>query len=246
MCSEQIEKITNKKEQYEKLLERKPDAVVVLGTIIKETRHGGLSFQSGSFADKDKNGEAIVGGRERVMAAAELSAYFPESKIVTASSPRNIENPAVRDLNMQSLASVMREELIILGVPKEKIILEEESLDTINGLKNSIALCSKYNWKNLVIVTSHYHVPRVQAMINKIEQFSYPKKDSPEFEKSLKLLKNGVLNVRIISAKEVLLIKDPRWSRYFEKVESLPEYQKRVRLENQGIENILKGNYKIT
>jgi len=66
-----------------------------------------------------------------------------------------------------SHASAMKEKAIKEGVRKEKIICEEESLDTTGQAifcKNKIVIPNK--WKKLIVVSHDYHIRRVKKIFS--------------------------------------------------------------------------------
>src|SRR4051812_41765975 len=66
-------------------------------------------------------------------------------------------------------ASAMREFAMELGVPDERIIVEEESRDTIgNAWFTKTRIVARRNWRRLVLVTSDYHMARAFWIFSKI------------------------------------------------------------------------------
>ncbi len=55
------------------------------------------------------------------------------------------------------------------GVPADKIYLEEESKDTIgNAYFTKIKILEPKNWRNIVVVTSDFHIPRAKYIFRKV------------------------------------------------------------------------------
>ncbi|KRK78998.1 YdcF family protein [Companilactobacillus nodensis] len=84
-------------------------------------------------------------------------------------------------------ASLMRDYLVEHGIPEEKIILENKSLNTIQNLEYSSILLNK-NWRaktvpRVTIITSEFHIPRtLQYLKNLGISVSYlPAKTMPIF-----------------------------------------------------------------
>src|SRR3989344_1203000 len=68
-----------------------------------------------------------------------------------------------------TLAKSMQIYAIKKGISKSKILLEEESLDTIgNAFFTKENILKKMNLKNLIVVTSDYHMSRTKYIFNKI------------------------------------------------------------------------------
>lgn len=59
-------------------------------------------------------------------------------------------------------AYVMRQYLEERGVPRSQIILENRSWDTISNIRYLGRICHRYHIKNLCIITSDWHLPRVK------------------------------------------------------------------------------------
>jgi uncharacterized SAM-binding protein YcdF (DUF218 family) len=69
----------------------------------------------------------------------------------------------------RSEAIVNKRFLIDLGVPKDKIFLEEKSRDTIENARYSKELCEKYGFRNPLLVTSSYHMKRALLSFRKVD-----------------------------------------------------------------------------
>lgn len=66
-------------------------------------------------------------------------------------------------------AQAMKEYAVSLGVPEQDIILEELSKDTVgNAYFTRLNILEPNNWRNIVVVTADYHMPRTQYIFNKI------------------------------------------------------------------------------
>jgi uncharacterized SAM-binding protein YcdF (DUF218 family) len=55
-----------------------------------------------------------------------------------------------------------------LGVPKEKIFIDDKSLDTFQNINNLKKFISNKNYNNIIILTSSYHIPRTKLLFNKL------------------------------------------------------------------------------
>ena len=89
-------------------------------------------------------------------------------------------------------AAAMKEYAITLGVPEKSILMEEKSTDTIgNAYFVKVDLLKPHKWKNIVVVTSEYHIARSRYLFHKICGSGYtiefvssnngiPPKDLPE------------------------------------------------------------------
>ncbi|MEK6959740.1 MAG: YdcF family protein [Nanoarchaeota archaeon] len=66
-------------------------------------------------------------------------------------------------------AKAMKEYAVSLGVPEKNILTEEDSKDTIgNAYFTRKNLLEPNNWKNIIVVTSEYHIPRARYIFQKI------------------------------------------------------------------------------
>lgn len=61
---------------------------------------------------------------------------------------------------VQSEAEVMAKILNELKIHEEVIFLDDKSLDTFENAKNIAAMVQEKDFKNIVLVTSAYHMPR--------------------------------------------------------------------------------------
>lgn len=148
--------------------------------------------------------------------------------------------------DIPTYAAIQKQELIRKGIPEEQIIEEGESYRTIDGLKNTLFIAQDKGWKKIVYVTSGYHVPRVQAFLDKITDFSFDENEKSRLEELVEAMKRGSFAVQVVSAEEVLSLKDKHYATYFEKVKQLPGYIKRVEMEKNGVQDIHEGRYRYT
>ncbi|MFH1089581.1 MAG: YdcF family protein [Candidatus Uhrbacteria bacterium] len=65
-------------------------------------------------------------------------------------------------------AQIMKDYLVALGIDKEKIFLEEKSTDTIGNAYYTKQILLDKNWKNIVVVTSDFHIERTKYIFSKI------------------------------------------------------------------------------
>lgn len=69
----------------------------------------------------------------------------------------------------RSEAEAMEEYVISLGVPESAILKEDVSKDTIgNAYFCRLNFLEPSNWKNIVVVTSDYHISRTQYIFEKV------------------------------------------------------------------------------
>ena len=66
-------------------------------------------------------------------------------------------------------AEAMREYAVSLGVPEDAIVKEDISKDTVgNAYFCKLNLLEPNNWKNIVVVTSEYHILRTKYIFEKV------------------------------------------------------------------------------
>jgi uncharacterized SAM-binding protein YcdF (DUF218 family) len=66
------------------------------------------------------------------------------------------------------ISNIMYFYLQNLGVPKEKIFIDDESLDTFQNINNLKKFISNKNYNNIIILTSSYHIPRTKLLFNNL------------------------------------------------------------------------------
>lgn len=137
-----------------------------------------------------------------------------------------------KEIPPKSEAEVMKEFAESLGVPKENIILEETSKDTVgNAYFTKVDILEKNNWKNIAVVTSQFHMPRTKFIFDIIlgpgyeieyipsdDGLSEEERDNAmaREEKTIQVLKNTILNIEPGSNKEIktlLFTKHPGYSK---------------------------------
>ena len=67
-----------------------------------------------------------------------------------------------------SEASVMKRFATDMGIPEEKIILEEKATNTVENAIYINEIVGKHNFRELYIVTSPYHLMRTRIIFNKV------------------------------------------------------------------------------
>ena len=111
-------------------------AIIVLGAQVKED--GSLSLQLQWRLDK----------------AIEVYRAYPQPIVVCGAQG---ENEPVTE------ASAMRAYLLQNGIPEADVLMEDQSFNTRQNLKNAQLLLGE-DVKKVLIVTSNYHLPRAMAL----------------------------------------------------------------------------------
>jgi uncharacterized SAM-binding protein YcdF (DUF218 family) len=89
-------------------------------------------------------------------------------------------------------ASILAEEIYKEDIPKDKVIIEEKSLNTYEQGIEIMKLAKANGWKSIILVASHFHQPRafltfLKAMNDseiKIQIFNSPARELSWFEKT--------------------------------------------------------------
>ncbi|MFQ3574416.1 MAG: YdcF family protein, partial [Thermodesulfovibrionales bacterium] len=76
--------------------------------------------------------------------------------------------------NKPSEANILKRFLIDLGVPEDKIIIEDKSRDTIENARYSKEICVQRGFKKPAIVTSAYHIKRSVMSFKKVDMSVIP------------------------------------------------------------------------
>jgi DUF218 domain len=131
------------------------------------------------------------------------------------------------------IATVMKQELMELGVPGEAIVTEEESTTTNQQLLGLQEIVQERAGDHVRILTNAYHLTRVQAMIE----------DGPKLSTLKDLLAVGRLTVQ--GAEEVLVERDPEtWRAEIDTVYQSEAMQARINREANGVRQIRQGTYR--
>lgn len=121
---------------------RIPDGIIVLGGAISP----GLSVARGT--------SELNAGAERMTAAVELSQRFAQTRIVLSGGHGTLLSPA------SSEAAVGARFMESLGVPRDRIVLEDRSRTTFENALFTRDLLKPKPGEYWLMVTSAYHMPR--------------------------------------------------------------------------------------
>lgn len=177
-----------------------------------------------SFDEGDNFG--IMGDRLRVLAAQRL--YEDDERELVALG--GLGQLAVHS-DAPTIARVIKKELEELGVPPEKIIFEEESGNTYQQLCALMKLAEERGWSRIQVLSNKWHLPRIQAMLEH---------DSEWRQK----LTAG--QVELVSAEDVLIEHDSAWEKPIREAYESEAMKERMRGEQEGVQQIKEGTYKLT
>lgn len=188
-----------------------PDAIVIFSAGVMPLEGGG--WRTTTYDESDAFG--TLGGRDRVEAAVLLAKKYPSAYLVTTCQRM--------DHVLPTLASTYAQELHALGVPNERIVKEEISVNTGTSVQEVLRITEEKGWKRLFLLSSEFQLSRIEAF------YEQAKSD---------------IRATIISSESVLIKQDPAFAEYFENVKKSPAYQTRLVAEARGIAAIKSGTYR--
>lgn len=166
------------------------------------------------------------GGRFRTVAAAYLQKGKPESFILASGRTEKRKETEGR----LHASQYIKNELIKLGIPKEKIIEDNKPLTTFQQLIELKKFLKKRKFQKVIIISNNWHIPRIQALIDCV----------PE----LKFFRNNN-NIELQSAELILLKHDcKKWKKSIDALNDEPKMKKIIASEKQGVKDLKLGKYK--
>lgn len=216
-------------------------AVIILGGDIKESDdprdRNGLGWKS--LEDLETGMFTYpVPSYERVVAAVELWKINPRILLIASGG---LANPERSPRPRPTLSTVIATELELLGVPKARIVEEDQSGNTIQQLTLSTDITDQHGLEDadIGILTLSYHIPRVMAILYALR-----------YEKDMQT--PSLEDVRLLSAERVLYHADTvhtlsdgtaeEWEPYFKKLYEQPSMQQVIANELFGTAQILCGH----
>ena len=203
--------------------------IVILGGGLKKDENGWRTTRY----DEQGDNFGVQGDRLRVDAAHEMYKDFIKNKsdfLLLASGGRG----QLRNIpDSPSVASVIKKELLEMGIPEEKILMEENSNNTYQQLQQLIPIIQNLHLENCLILSNSWHLPRIKVMI--------------EYGPGLDFLKEMLVagNLSLISAEQVLIDSDPsQWKEMIDIVLGSQAMRERIKKEKQGVAQIKSGLYK--
>jgi len=190
-----------------------PDAIIILsgGAVVHE-KEGRIEWRTTTYCESD--GFGTLGGRDRVEAGAMLAQKYPDAYLVTTSHRPTNEPP--------TLAQIYADELVDLGVSRERILEEERSTTTETAVRWTVELAREKGWQHLIFVSSGYHLSRVAAFYE---------------------LTGASATADFVSSESVLTDTDPAFATRFAEVQKTTAYQTRLAYEARGLSALQAGTY---
>lgn len=201
--------------------------IVVLGGGLMQTVYG---WRTTNFDERDEFG--VLGDSLRVHAGAVLYAeakYEHQDALVLACGGRG----QLKSLpDAPTVSSVIKKELVVLGVYEGDIRTEEQSGNTFEQLTEFQKMARAHQWGEAALVSNDYHLPRIQAFIE----------CAPNLAPLRRRYQDGRLS--LVSAERTLVAHDAKtWRRIIASAYASKAMQERRAIEREGVEEIRAGRY---
>lgn len=207
---------------------------VLAGGSLEIDDDGGKRYGSPGYFGMEHGmaGGAII----RVAAAAVVAKINTDIPVIVGGKYPSDEKKAP--------AEIIAAELQYAGVPDERVICDRENLDTISEIIGLIKIAQLTNSTNIGVLTNEYHIPRIEAIIKNLEWLLFDEDRDPDFLAGLEKLRNGDINIDLVSAEEVIKNTPPTvYDREIVPALESEEMKRRVASEKRGINDLNAGNY---
>lgn len=192
--------------------------VFILGGMQKQNSDG--TWRTSFFNEGDNFG--ATGDYLRPKAAAILYKKNPSLQLFVVGGKGQLKDVP----DAPSIAGIMKNELIELGVPQEAIKEETGSGNSHSQLIACAKLAKDHDPKNISILSNEYHLPRLRAKI--------------AHSNELKTLASA----EFISAEATLIDHDPdAWKAIINTAYKSQSMKARIALEQKGVKDIEEGRY---
>lgn len=129
--------------------------------------------------------------------------------------------------NAPAVATVMKQELIKLGLSAKKIVEENKTASTYQELVWLKNLLNK-NPGRVFVISNNYHLPRIRTMINILPD--------------LKSLKQKLI---LVSAEKISVKHDKKLKDKIKAMTRDPRMKKTILIEKSGVKALITGRYKL-
>jgi uncharacterized SAM-binding protein YcdF (DUF218 family) len=113
---------------------------------------------------EDRNAPALNDAGERMTAVASLAQLYPDARIVLSGGASDLH-----DTGAATESAVAKRLLVAMGLPAERIELEERSRNTCENAAESLAVARPEAGETWLLVTSASHMPRAIACFRAVE-----------------------------------------------------------------------------
>lgn len=213
------------------------DCVIVIGGNIVRTDDG--RYQPTDYTDSDQFG--MYGGKMRVITAAwmyvkGLSNTFLFSAGISEKTKAAFGPDVPIEAVVYSQAFQSEIECILSGLDDGNerndltIVIEDRSKNTVDNIKESLAIINQYNWQSVAVLSSDVHIPRLRALTELIT------KSSPIHA-----------NLTFLGAETMVKkLRPGKYDGLIDYAHNSPEGKKRAKNEAQGLADIHAGRYVLT
>lgn len=159
----------------------------------------------------------VLGDRLRIEAGALFYKNNPDIKIIVSGGTAKLS-----DAGAPTVSSVMKRELVELGVSADAIVEETMTRNTMEQIEHvrSSVIGHPSSVNNIIILSNRYHLPRIKAML-------------------------GDFLVTLLGAEDVLLQYAPeRWRSIIETAEQSLRMKEIKEAEARGVAQLHSGTYK--
>ncbi len=201
-------------------------AVFIFGgdiILADDPAHLGLGWRSLSGLEKDKTG--AMPSYERVQAAAALLRVNPALILIPSGGASNVPGQA----SGPAISSVMKAELVALGVPEAQIIEEPQSFVTRDHFTYCPQIAKAHGWQahEVGILSMYFHFGRITGGISALGKEAEP----------------FVLGqTALLSAERILAADDPSWNERFAALYASPEMTQTLMGEALGTGQLWTGH----
>jgi uncharacterized SAM-binding protein YcdF (DUF218 family) len=213
------------------------DAIIVLGGGLQKT---GDKYNPTDYRGGDDFG--TLGAGMRMVAAVELYLEKKAKQFVFTTGISE-KNKSKFGNQVPTEASVYKEKFlrVIEGLQKQKghkirseeletpiVDLEDKSYNTSSNIKEILQLIQNNGWNNIALVSSDYHIPRIELL------FKQALEKHPELE----------TQVQFIGAESFAKTSMPgKYDGVIERYYASDEMKKRIENEQKGVADIQSGGY---
>lgn len=195
----------------------KQTIMILSGGFIKDKRG---AWHSSSFRGP------VFGSHLRILAGGYLFKNNPNLLIIVTGDRGYFKNIK----GMPRLAEIMKQELAMLGVAKEKIITEKKSNNTYQQIQTLKTFLKKPGIDDISVISNKYHMGRIRTFIKK----------DPILER---YFSNG--KIKLLTAESIVTKYNPRLKNKIKNLYGSKKMKNLIEKERNGVKQILDGSYNI-